>query len=307
MRGWRRRLGLLGVMAGAAVLLAGFDVETGRLQPVGRRGGMAVVPAGFFAMGSDPVELVAAIRLCRSQYGAARVAFDACSRSFLEAELPRRRVFLRAFAMDRLEVTNADFRACVRAGACDAAALVDADPRLTAPRAPVAGVTWDEARAFCRWRGGRLPTEAEWEKAARGPAGRVWPWGATWQPRRLNHGRIGALLTQRSLDPDLHRDADGADGYRLTAPVGSFPAGASPYGVLDLAGNVAEWTADVFVTEPPQARSQAQPRGPAAGSLRTVRGGSYLDPAHRTRAAARTAAEPHRRANDRGFRCVKDL
>ena len=295
------------LIVGLAALLAGFQVETGRLTAVGHPGGMAVVPAGTFAMGSDPVEVVAAMRLCRSDYGAARVAFDACSRSLVEAEMPRRRVFLRAFAMDRHEVTNADFRACVRAGACDAAALVDADPRLTAPGAPVTGVTWHEARAFCRWRGGRLPTEAEWEKAARGPAGRTWSWGNTWEPRRLNHGRIGALLTQRSLDPDLHRDADVTDGFALTAPVGAFPAGASPYGILDLAGNVAEWTADVFATEPPQTRSRAHPRGPAAGSLRTVKGGSYLDPAHRTRAAARSAAEPHQRANDRGFRCVKDL
>jgi formylglycine-generating enzyme len=308
MRSGRRRgVVTLGVTVGAATLLAGFAVETGRLTPVERPGGMAVVTVGFFAMGSDPVDIVSAVRWCRSQYGTARVSYDACGRSFFEGEVPRRRVFLRAYAMDRLEVTNADFRACVRAGACDAAALVDADPRLTAPRAPVAGVTWDEARAFCRWRGGRLPTEAEWEKAARGPAGRVWPWGAAWEPRRLNHGRIGALLTQRSLDPDLHRDADDTDGFRLTAPVGSFPAGASPYGILDLAGNVAEWTADVYAAEPPQTRSQAHPRGPVEGSSRTVKGGSYLDPAHRTRAAWRTGAEPQQRANDRGFRCVKDL
>ena len=308
MRGEHRgRVVTLGAMVGIAALLSGFAVETGRLHPVGRPGGLVVVPAGTFAMGCDPVEIVVAMRLCQREYGAARVSFDACSRAFVEAEMPRRRVFLRAFAIDRLEVTNADFRACVRAGGCDPAALVDADPRLTAPGAPVAGVTWDEARAYCRWRGARLPTEAEWEKAARGPAGRTWPWGNTWEPRRLNHGRIGALFTQRSPDPDLHRDADAADGFLLTAPVGSFPGGASPYGVLDLAGNVAEWTADVFATEPPQTRSRAHPRGPAVGSLRTVKGGSYLDPAHRTRAAARTAAEPHQRANDRGFRCVKDL
>jgi sulfatase modifying factor 1 len=305
--GTRRRGGRAAALAlaGAALLLAGFDVETGRLTSV-RPGGMALVPAGVFVMGSDPVDLVAAVRLCRRDYHGARLTLDACGRSFFETELPRRRVFLRAFAIDRLEVTNAEYRACVRAGGCDPAALVDADRRFTAPRAPVVGVTWDEARAYCRWRRGRLPTEAEWEKAARGPGGRTWPWGAIWAPRRLNHGRVNPLLSLRSLDPELHRDVDSRDGYRLTAPVGSFAAGASPYGVLDLAGNVAEWTADVFAPRPPQSRSRAQPRGPAVGALRTVKGGSFLDPAHRTRAAWRTAAEPHQRANDRGFRCVQD-
>jgi len=307
-RGRRRGISLLGagLLGGAALLVAGFDVTTGRLTPVDHPGGMVTIPAGLSLMGSDVADMLAAIRLCRRDYAGARLTLDACGRSFFELELPRRRVFLRAFAIDRFEVTNAQYRACVRARRCDPAALVDADPRFTAPRAPIVGVTWDEARAYCRWRGMRLPTEAEWEKAARGPAGRTWPWGAAWDPGRLNHGRIGAMLSLRSLDPDLHRDADARDGHRLTAPVGSYRRGASPYGVLDMAGNVAEWTADVFSPRPPQARSLVQPRGPTAGALRTVKGGSFLDPAHRTRAAWRAAAEPHVRANDRGFRCARD-
>jgi formylglycine-generating enzyme required for sulfatase activity len=264
------------------------------------------VPAGTFIMGSSNEEILAAMRLCAAEYGGVH-AGAGCSRSFFEVEAPRRRVFLRAFALDRLEVSVADYRACVRAGRCDAAALVALDPRLARPAGPMTGVTWDEAVAFCRAQSGRLPTEAEWEKAARGPTGRVWPWGASWDPLRANHGRVSAELALRYLDPELHRDADSVDGHRLAAPVGAFPGGASPYGALDLAGNAAEWTADVFALDPPQARAAAQPQGPAQGPMRAVRGGSYLDPSFRVRAAWRGAAEPDRRATERGFRCARDL
>ncbi|HEY3359114.1 MAG TPA: SUMF1/EgtB/PvdO family nonheme iron enzyme [Polyangia bacterium] len=292
-------------IAATGLLTAAFGADTGRTAAVRRPAGMALVPAGTFVMGSSNEEVAAAIRACAAEYGPAR-APAGCNRSFFDPELPKRRVFLRAFALDRLEVSVAEYRACVRAGACDPGALVAQDPRLTRPEGPMTGVTWDEAVAFCRAQGKRLPTEAEWEKAARGGSGRLWPWGGGWDPRRANHGRVSVELALRYLDPELHRDADGADGFRLTAPVGSFPAGASPYGVLDLAGNAAEWTADVFALDPPQARSAADPRGPAQGPLRTVRGGSFLDPSFRLRAAWRGAAEPGTRSSERGFRCAKD-
>jgi formylglycine-generating enzyme len=292
-------------LAVLGVFLLGAGADTGRPQTIVRPREMVDVPAGSFEMGSTLPDVIDAARLCSVEY--TRVsARPTCNRAAFEVELPRRRVLLRAFAVDRVEVTNAEYRACARAGRCDPAALANADPRLTAPEAPVAGVTWDEAVAFCRFRGKRLPTEAEWEKAARGSDGRTWPWGSQWQPAWLNHGRISPEIASRFIDPDLHRDADGSDGARLSAAVGSYPAGRSPYGALDLAGNVAEWTADVFLTEPPQAHSVVQPRGPADGPLRTVRGGSFLDPAYRTRAAVRSGAEPRLRANERGFRCAQD-
>jgi formylglycine-generating enzyme required for sulfatase activity len=301
----RRALAALLALAAGALLGPALAADTGGAAAVRRPAGMALVPAGTFTMGSSHEDVTAAIRRCLAEYGPNRGAAG-CSRSFFDPELPKRRVFLRAFALDRLEVTVADYRACVRVRRCDAGALVAQDPRLRAADAPMTGVTWDEAAAYCAAQGKRLPTEAEWEKAARGPDGRIWPWGTTWDPARANHGRISAALALRHLDPDFHRDADGTDGFRLAAPVGSFPRGASPYGALDLAGNVAEWTADVFALDPPQARSAAQPRGPAQGPLRAVRGGSYLDPAFRLRAAWRGAAEPGQRSSERGFRCAKD-
>jgi formylglycine-generating enzyme required for sulfatase activity len=296
---------ILGALVAAVGLLFGLGADTGRTATVRRAAGMAAVPAGTFIMGSSPEDVAAAARLCAAEYGARGPG--GCNRSYFDPELPKRRVFLRTFAIDRLEVSVADYRACAQANACDPAPLAVADPRLRADGAPQTGVTWGEAVAYCRWRSARLPTEAEWEKAARGGDGRTWPWGAAWDPRRLNHGRVAPELAVRFLDPELHRDADVGDGFRLTSPGGSFPAGASPYGVLDLAGNAAEWTADVFALDPPQARAASSPRGPALGPLRTVRGGSYLDPSFRTRAAWRGAGEPHGRSAERGFRCARDL
>lgn len=140
-------------------------------------------------------------------------------------ERPRHRRELRSFLMDRTEVTRGDYRRCESAGRCTSPRPLDA--RFADLRQPIVGVSWHQARAYCAWAGGRLPTEAEWEKAARGAEGRIFPWGDGYPDgRRAIYGR-----RESTGHPD---------------PVGSRPRGDSPYGLHDMAGNVWEWVEDPY-------------------------------------------------------------
>ncbi|MBI5512976.1 MAG: SUMF1/EgtB/PvdO family nonheme iron enzyme [Deltaproteobacteria bacterium] len=196
--------------------------------------------------------------------------------------------------MDRTEVTVEAFDRCVRAGRCASGWLWRAMPRFGGASQPVVGLRWDDARAYCAWAGGRLPTEAEWERAARGPDGRPFPWGWQWDPRRANHGALRVSCT------------DELDGYAYTAPVGAFPSGASPDGILDLAGNVAEYTTDRATSPlaPHPSGVWVSPSGPSQGPGHVAHGGSWREPSWRLRATARRFIAEDERPEDVGFRCV---
>jgi formylglycine-generating enzyme required for sulfatase activity len=237
-------------------------------------------------------------------------------------EQPPHAVTLPPYCIDRTEVTAAAYAECAAAGGCSVAPLTvnwtNYSPEQVKvfsrwcngkdrPDHPINCVDWDQAAAYCTWKGKRLPTEAEWEYAARGKDGRRYPWGqAAPGASRLNARGIEVLAMVKRVFKDetqLMYEAD--DGWRATAPVGSYPEGQSPFGALDMAGNVWEWTADWYGAYSP--RAETNPHGPDRGTSRVSRGGGWatFDP-NKVRAAGRTWMTPRARDCDLGFRCVRE-
>jgi len=199
-------------------------------------------------------------------------------------EQPEHEVYLDAYYIDKYEVTNAQYRRFCRATG-HRRTPYPASRNLGGDNQPVVGVSWYDAWEYCRWAGKRLPTEAEWEKAARGTDGRTYPWGNTWHSDYCNSGEAG---------------------LGKTTPVGSFPQGASPYGVMDMAGNVWEWCFDYYdpnFYSQPEARHN--PAGPPQGSFRVLRGGSWYDMPVNVRTTTRRGDNPNVRLSNIGFRCAK--
>ena len=242
------------------------------------------IPAGEFIMGRDP---------------------DPDPDLFWGAEAPAHKVYLDSYYIYRTEVTNAMYQVCVAEGACPKPGAIDSETRENYydnsefSNYPVIYVSWVGAVSYCQWANARLPTEAEWEKAARGDDGRYFPWGNT----PLN-GNLANFCDQNC--PGREREIGLEDGYRDTAPVGSYSAGASPYGVLDMAGNVWEWASDFFDPGYYQSSPSENPLGPGSGSRRVIRGGSWFNPASGIRTVARASQKPDMALDTIGFRCVVD-
>jgi len=194
---------------------------------------------------------------------------------------PVHTVYVDAFWVDTHEVTNGQYREFVEATHHAPPALWD-DPRASSDLQPVAGVTWDDARAYCSWAGKRLPSEAEWERAARGDQSRLYPWGDAFVAGHANtaHAR-----------------------RRQSVAVGSYPAGKSPFGLYDMCGNVWEWCSDwyakgYYVTSPAR-----NPTGPAEGKERVIRGGAYSS--SEAHLAYRRKIRPDKTYRSLGFRCAR--
>jgi hypothetical protein len=196
-------------------------------------------------------------------------------------EKPQHTVYLDAYYMDRTEVTNDQYRKCVEAGACSQPHNTDGYNDPNRAEHPVVWVDWNQASAYCPWAGKRLPTEAEWEKTARGTDGRVYPWGNDWDGNKL-----------RVL-------------YDDTKVVGSYPAGASPYEALDMVGNVGEWVADWYDSGYYSRSPSRNPLGPDLGEYRVVRSGSVIDIEWSLRATNRNMLRPAYSEAYLGFRCAK--
>ena len=220
-------------------------------------------------------------------------------------ERPARQIELSAFEIDRLPVTFADFGAFIEGGGylaravwsdegwefCQRAQLTRprfwSEPEwahVTGPTQPVCGVSWYEAEAFARWADKRLPTEAEWEKAARGTDGRTYPWGDDWAEERCSY-RGGPL--------------------RAAPPVGRYPLGASPYGVWEMAGGVWELCSDWYDEGYWEVAPSLDPQGPPQGVLKAARGGAWHAVPLLNRTANRNAWRPTARFSNVGFRCAR--
>lgn len=210
-------------------------------------------------------------------------------------ELPAHEVSLDSFWIDQTEVTNAQYNRCVDAGACRRSNLAN-NSSFNGPDQPVVGVTWFAAEAYCLWAGGQLPTEAQWEYAARGPDNLLYPWGNSFRGNLANYcdANCGADWKDDIFD----------DGFELTAPVGSYPDGASWVGALDMAGNVWEWTADWYDADYYANSEDQNPTGPRTGNEKVPRGGAWINIANGMRTADRHNVQPTSSQNEIGFRCL---
>jgi len=261
-RKWLKRAAAVSglLVLGAAAIFYGIDARDG-VESVGKDGAPAVlIPAGKFVMGDDE-------------------------------NSPRREMFLDAFYMDRYEITVARYGNFLKA----TGKLNEPDdfPESDLKKFgdfPVVGVNWHGANNYCRWAGKRLPTEAEWEKAARGEDGRNYPWGLD-EPTSA-HARFG-VSSRKPVYPDG------------VSRVGTHPRGMGPFGMYDLAGNAWEWVADWYSTSFPRGESQ-NPKGPDSGTAKVIRGGGWMDPADRITATKRMYLNPNESMEDTGFRCARD-
>lgn len=197
---------------------------------------------------------------------------------------PAHQVYLDAFHIDKFEVTNLRYETYVLESGDRPAAWGDSNPRLD-PHRPVTGILWEEAQAFCQWYGKRLPTEAEWEKAARGSDGRLYPWGDEWERGRANAGK---------------------DGHRGPVSVVAYPRGSSPFGAVNMVGNVQEWVADYYDPDYYARSPTHNPTGPEKTLDHVLRGGYWASPTERANAVHRNSSHSARPNERVGFRCAMD-
>lgn len=237
------------------------DLASGNEEPLEAE--MVVIPAGPFIRGTNDG------------------GFD---------EQPQRTIFLEAFSIDRYEVTNHHYQQFVTATGHRKPGLpsryAKSGSKVRGVNQPVVYVSWEDAEEYCRWRGKRLPTEAEWEKAMRGADGRTWPWGNEEQPRNANWARV-------------------QDGHEVSARVGTFVSDKSPYGVMDGAGNVIEWVDDWYHETYYKDSPDRNPSSPEHGTYRVLRGGGYTTTGLDVRITSRSKMMPDFRDETIGFRCAR--
>jgi iron(II)-dependent oxidoreductase len=236
--------------------------------------GMVLIPQGVYTMGSfkslkelDPVSIFQA------------------DRHMLGPEDPAHDVILDGFYIGRYETSNREYAQYLKANPSAKQPRYWEDPKFNAPEQPVVGVTWKEARKYCQWKNQELPTEAQWEKASRGKRPITYPWGN--EPPDKTKLNFNSVL-----------------GH--PAPVGSYEAGKSDYGVYDLSGNVAEWVRDWHYPEYYLYSPKKNPPGPEKGQYKVIRGGHWMSNDEDVRLTYRNATVPKIRSKTVGFRCVAE-
>ncbi|WHZ24993.1 MAG: Sulfatase modifying factor 1 precursor (C-alpha-formyglycine- generating enzyme 1) [Nitrospira sp.] len=206
-------------------------------------------------------------------------------------EKPEHQVYLKAYFIDKNEVTQYAydrFAKMTKRGKRRIEVFEDDPAKLLKPEYPMIAATWEDAEAYCKWAGKRLPTEAEWEKAARGEGKRRYPWGDEF------------VVSYANIDGN-------EDAFRYLAPPGSFESGRSPYGVYDMTGNVGEWVSDFYDENYYRKSPYRDPKGPEQGDQHVIRGGSWRETKRNVRASKRFQAKPWRHDVTVGFRCAKDV
>jgi len=237
--------------------------------------GMVEIPGGEFMAGLEPYK---GFEECQKYY-------NKCKRVWSSDEGPVHTVSLRTFFMDKYEVTQGEFDR-----------VMGKNPsKFKGSNKPVEQVNWYEAKQYCERVGKRLPTEAEWEKAAKGGGDTLYPWGNQFDGRKAN-------FCDRNCKFD-HKRSEFDDGYATTAPVGSYPANG--YGLYDMAGNVTEWVNDWYDKGAYRTASRNNPMGPSSGKYKVLRGGSWYYPPYYTRTAYRIRYDPTLRTYIYGFRCAQ--
>ncbi|MCP4539782.1 MAG: SUMF1/EgtB/PvdO family nonheme iron enzyme [Chloroflexi bacterium] len=257
---------------------------------------MVYVPSGTFQMGSIDAEIDAAFSLCEQDLGSGE-----CEQNWYIDESPQHLVTLDAFWIDRAEVSNIQYRQCVEAGECDAPTTCDWGDLTFSDAAkddhPVVCVNWHEADAYCQWAGAQLPTEAQWEYAAKGTQGYVYPWGNTFDGARVNFCDANCTYDWKTNEYD--------DGYERTSPVASFPNGSSWCDAMNMAGNVWEWTTDWYGDY--FSGAQINPTGPTERDRKVLRGGGWVVRQTDVRASYRGSHPTEFRSPSLGLRCVDDV
>jgi formylglycine-generating enzyme required for sulfatase activity len=206
-------------------------------------------------------------------------------------EAPEHQVFLSAYYMDKKEVTQGEYERYVKMtkrGKPFVPVFEDDISKIQKPEFPAIGMSWADAEAYCRWAGKRLPSEAEWEKAARGESKHKYAWGHEFETGRGN------------LEGN-------EDGFQYLAPPGSFESGRSPYGLYDMTGNIAEWVADSYAEDYYKKTPYRNPKGPEEGNHKIIRGGSWRETPLNARLTKRFQAKMWRTDSTIGIRCAKDV
>ncbi len=235
---------------------------------------MVLIPAGSFLMGSN---------------------------DGLPNERPEHTVTLNAYYIDQFEVTAGRYQKFVESANRNAPPTWDDEAAQAMSDLPAVGMSWKDAAAYCKWAGKRLPTEAEWEKAARGTDGRRYPWGHMQPFVDIANYNRGVWVSEAVTLVPVNSGVEG-----MSVRHGLKEGGKSPYGLYHMAGNAAEWVADWYDREYYQKSPPANPTGPSDGEKRVIRGGSWADLPVALRVTSRMSAEPEYEDRTIGFRCAMD-